>query len=164
MGLLDFIQTADPRKVWAVEVQKGDDQVTLLESTQDCFMPLVIPAAGGSSSAAAAEVSVPTEERQGEERVVSEQPKKVKRKRLVKQSDALPAKKLRMDHPSLASGTGGKTLANLEQIMPEGSHLLAREQHVAPSVVPPSQEGEGFVDLFAQGSCQILATVTFHIF
>ncbi|GJW72584.1 hypothetical protein Tco_0129501 [Tanacetum coccineum] len=182
MGLLDFIQTADPRKVRAVEVQKGADQVTLLESTKDCFMPLVIPAAGGSSSAAAAEVPVLTEERQedvapedaylnladpdedaiavrqGEERVVSEQPKKVKRRRLVKQSDALPAKKLRMDHPSLASGTGGKTLANLEQIMPEGSHLLAREQPVAPSVVLPSQEGEGFVDLSAQGSFQILAT------
>ncbi|GJU75224.1 hypothetical protein Tco_1272294 [Tanacetum coccineum] len=181
MGLLDFIQTADPRKVRAVEVQKGADQVTLLESTKDCFMPLVIPAAGGSSSAAAAEVSVPAEERQesvapedaylnladpdedaiavrqGEERVVSEQPKKVKKRRL-KQSDALPAKKLRTDHPSLASGTGGKTLANLEQIMPEGSHLLAQEQPVAPSVVPPSQESEGFVDLSAQGSFQILAT------
>ncbi|GKF67689.1 hypothetical protein Tco_0197368 [Tanacetum coccineum] len=64
IGLLDFIQTADPRKVRAVEVQKGSDQVTLLESTKDCFMPLVIPAAGGSSSAAAAEVPVPTEERQ----------------------------------------------------------------------------------------------------
>ncbi|GJW77536.1 hypothetical protein Tco_0139218 [Tanacetum coccineum] len=149
MGLLDFIQTADPRKVRAVEVQKGVDQVMLLESTKDCFIPLVILAAGGSSSAAAAE---------GEERVVSEQPKKVKRKRLVKQSDTLPAKKLRTDHPSLASGTGGKTLANLEQIMPEGSYLLAREQPVAPSVVPPSQEGEGFVDLSAQWSFQILAT------
>ncbi|GKD04873.1 hypothetical protein Tco_1179847, partial [Tanacetum coccineum] len=53
MGLLDFIKTADPRKVRAVEVQKGDDQVTLLESTRNCFMPLVIPAAGGSSSVAA---------------------------------------------------------------------------------------------------------------
>ncbi|GJW28543.1 hypothetical protein Tco_0045418 [Tanacetum coccineum] len=143
MGLLDFIQTADPRKVRAVEVQKGADQVTLLESTKDYFMPLVIPAVGGSSSVVAAEVSVPTEERQesvaledaylnladpdedaiavrqGEERVVSEQPKKVKGK---------------------------------------GSHLLAREQPVAPSVVPPSQEGEGFVDLSAQGSFQILTT------
>ncbi|GKA54366.1 hypothetical protein Tco_0753315 [Tanacetum coccineum] len=27
MGLLDFIKTADPRKVRAVEVQKGDDQL-----------------------------------------------------------------------------------------------------------------------------------------
>ncbi|GKE38233.1 hypothetical protein Tco_1461638 [Tanacetum coccineum] len=138
IGLLDFIRTADPRKVRAIEVQKGADQVTLRESTKDCFMPLVILAAGGSSSAVAAEVPVLTEERQedvapedaylnladpdedaiavrqGEEMVVSEQPKKVKRRRLVKQSDALPAKKLRTDHPSLASGTGGKTLANLD--------------------------------------------------
>ncbi|GKF76957.1 hypothetical protein Tco_0229427, partial [Tanacetum coccineum] len=143
---------------------------------------LVIPAAGGSSCAVAAEVPFPTEERQedvapedaylnladpdedviavrqGEERVVSEQPKKVKRRILVKQSNALPAKKLRTNHPSLSSGTGGKTLANLEQIMPEGSHLLAREQPVAPSLVPPSREGEGFVDLSTQRSFQILAT------
>ncbi|GKD00109.1 gypsy type transposase, partial [Tanacetum coccineum] len=154
MGLLDFIQTADPRKVRAVEVQKGADQVMLLKSTKDCFMPLVIPAVGGSSSAAAAEVPVPTEERQedvapedaylnlaypdedaiavrqGDERVVSEHPKKVKKRRLVKQSDALPAKKLRMDHPSLAFDTSGKTLA----------------------------KGKGFVDLSAQGSFQILTT------
>ncbi|GKF96476.1 hypothetical protein Tco_0289211, partial [Tanacetum coccineum] len=52
----------------------------------------------------------------------------------MKQSDALPAKKLMMNHPSLASGTGGKTLANLEQIMPEASYLLAQEQPVSPYV------------------------------
>ncbi|GJV83350.1 hypothetical protein Tco_1523248 [Tanacetum coccineum] len=58
---------------------------------------------------------------------------------MAKQSDALNAKKLRTDHPFLTSGISGETLANLEQIMPEGSHLLAREQPVAPSVVPPSE-------------------------
>ncbi|GJX86440.1 hypothetical protein Tco_0337214 [Tanacetum coccineum] len=121
-----------------VVVQKGDDQVTLLESTRHCFMPLVIPAAEGSSSATAAEVSASTEEgqedvapeeayleledpdegttavRQSEEEVVTEQPKKVKKKRLLKQSDVLLAKMLRVDHPTLISGTGGKTLAGLE--------------------------------------------------
>ncbi|GKG40508.1 hypothetical protein Tco_0467285, partial [Tanacetum coccineum] len=61
MGLLDFIKTADPRKVQAVEVQKGDDQVKLLESTRHCFMSLDPPATGGSSSAAAPEVSNPAE-------------------------------------------------------------------------------------------------------
>ncbi|GKD41234.1 hypothetical protein Tco_1261441 [Tanacetum coccineum] len=61
MGLLDFIKTADPRKVRAVEVQKGDDQVPLLESTRHCFMPLVIPAAGGSGSIVATEIPAPTE-------------------------------------------------------------------------------------------------------
>ncbi|GKA55190.1 hypothetical protein Tco_0754139 [Tanacetum coccineum] len=153
MGLLDFIQTAGPRKVRAVKVQKGADQVPVpIEERQEDVAPedAYLNLADPDKDAIAV--------RQGEERVVSEQPKKVKRRRLVKQSDALPAKKLRTDHPSLASGTGGKTLANLEQIMPEGSHLLAREQPVAPSVVPPSQEGEGFVDLSAQGSFQILAT------
>ncbi|GJZ68358.1 hypothetical protein Tco_0631598 [Tanacetum coccineum] len=71
MDLFDFIETADPRKVQAVEVQKGDDQVTLLESTRHCFMHLVIPAAGGSSSAAAVELSAPTEE--GQEDVAPEE-------------------------------------------------------------------------------------------
>ncbi|GJZ03674.1 hypothetical protein Tco_0536949 [Tanacetum coccineum] len=182
MVLLDFIKTTNPRKVRAVKVQKGDDQVTLLESTRHCFMPLVIPAAGGSSSIAATEIPAPTEGgqedvaeenayleladpdegtamvRQSEE-VVTEQPKKIKKKRLIKQSDVLPAKKLRTDHPSLASGTGGKTLAGLEQIMPAGSRLLAREQSATPSVAPPSQESESFVDLSAQASLQIRTTV-----
>ncbi|GKB64451.1 hypothetical protein Tco_0920637, partial [Tanacetum coccineum] len=64
---------------------------------------------------------------QSDEEVVTEQPKKIKRKILIKQSNVLPAKRLRTDHPSIASGTGGKTLAGLEQIMPTGSHLLVRE-------------------------------------
>ncbi|GJZ60817.1 hypothetical protein Tco_0616633, partial [Tanacetum coccineum] len=183
MGLFDFIKTADPRKVQAVEVQKGDDQVTLLESTRHCFMPLVIPAAGGSSSAAAAEVSAPTEEgqedvapeeayleladpdegttavRQSEEEVVTEQPKKVKKKRLLKQSDVLPAKKLRVDHPTLVSGTGGKTLAGLEQIRLADSRLPDREQLAFHSVAPSSQESEGFLDSSAQTNLRIHTTV-----
>ncbi|GJY73230.1 hypothetical protein Tco_0477661 [Tanacetum coccineum] len=183
MGLFDFIKTPDPRKVQAVEVQKGADQVKLLESTEHCFMPLVPRAPGGSSSAAGAEVFAPVEERledvdaddayfklvdpskdmviarRGKEGVVTEQPKKIKKKRLIKQSDVLLARKLRTDHPSLASGTRGKTLAGLEQIMPVGSRLLAREQFATPSVAPPSQESESFVDLSAQASLQIRTTV-----
>ncbi|GJR18229.1 reverse transcriptase domain-containing protein [Tanacetum coccineum] len=182
IGLLDFIKTADTRKVRAVEVQKGDDQVTLLESTRHCFMPLVIPAAGGSSSVVATEVSAPNEGgkedvaeenayleladpdegtamvRQSEEEVVTERPKKIKKKRPTRQSDVLPAKKLRTDHPSLTSGTKGKTLAGLEQIMPAGSRLLTREQSATPSVAPP-QESVSFVDLSAQVSLQIHTTV-----
>ncbi|GJY43040.1 hypothetical protein Tco_0431253 [Tanacetum coccineum] len=146
-------------------------------------MPLVPRAPGGSSSAAGAEVSAPVEERledvaaddaylelvdpgedtvvarRGEEEVVTKQPKKIKKKRLIKRIDVLPAKKLRTDHPSLASGTRGKTLAGLEQIMPAGSRLLAREQSATPSVAPPSQESESFVDLSAQASLQIRTTV-----
>ncbi|GJY96843.1 hypothetical protein Tco_0513753 [Tanacetum coccineum] len=152
MGLFDFIKTADPRKVQAVEVQKGDDQVTLLKSTRHCFMPLVIPAARGSSSVVAAEVSALTGEgqkdvapeeayleladpdegttvaRQSEDEVVTEQPKKVKKKRLLKQSDVLPAKKLRVYHPTLIFDTGGKTFAGLEQMRLAGSRLPDREQ------------------------------------
>ncbi|GJT73058.1 hypothetical protein Tco_1032344 [Tanacetum coccineum] len=143
MGLLDFIKTADPRKVQAVEVQKKDDQVKLLESTSHCFMPLVTPAAGGSSSAAAPEVSAPEVsapaevepenvvpedtylDLTGPDEVVATQPGKSKRKRLGKQSDTLPAKQLRKDHPSFATGTGGKTLAGLRQLMPT-SPLVSR--------------------------------------
>ncbi|GJZ78503.1 hypothetical protein Tco_0643340 [Tanacetum coccineum] len=96
--------------------------------------------------------------RQSEEEVVTERPKKIKKKRPTKQSDNLPAKKLRTNHPSLASGTRGKTLAGLEQIMPAGSRLLAREQSATPSVAPP-QESASFVDLSAQASLQIRTTM-----
>ncbi|GKF29019.1 hypothetical protein Tco_0095361, partial [Tanacetum coccineum] len=64
----------------------------------------------------------------------------------------------------LASGTRGKTLAGLEQIMPAGSHLLAREQSDTPSVAPPSQESECFVDLSAQASLQICTTVGSYVY
>ncbi|GKC47116.1 hypothetical protein Tco_1064838 [Tanacetum coccineum] len=117
MGLLDFIKTADPRKVQAVEVQKKDDQVKLLESTSHCFMPLVTPAAGGSSSAAALKVSAPE---------VSAPAEGSPRGRgWGKQSDTLPAQQLMKDHPSFATGTGGKTLAGLRQLMPT-SPLVSR--------------------------------------
>ncbi|GKE58741.1 hypothetical protein Tco_1497926, partial [Tanacetum coccineum] len=97
--------------------------------------------------------------RQSEEEVVTEQSKKVKKRRLQKQSDALPAKKLRTDHPALTSGAGGKTLAGLEQIRPAGSRLPDREQFVFPSVDPPSQESEGFLDSSARTNLRICTTV-----
>ncbi|GKA71648.1 putative reverse transcriptase domain-containing protein [Tanacetum coccineum] len=97
--------------------------------------------------------------RQSEEEVVTEQSKKAKKRRLQKQSDVLPAKKLRKDHPALASGAGGKTLAGLEQIRPAGSRLPDREQFVFPSVAPPSQESEGFLDSSARTNLRICTTV-----
>ncbi|GJU36882.1 hypothetical protein Tco_1185236 [Tanacetum coccineum] len=154
MGLLDYIRTADPRKVQAVEVQKGEEQVTLLDSIKHCFVsldaPVAVQQASGSGYGAGPEVSAPS----AEENVVAEenfspegtyldladpegdvvvvekgdvaqkQPEKAKRKKLLKQSDPLPAKRLRIYHPSLASGTGGKTLASLRRTIPEGSLLL----------------------------------------
>ncbi|GJV65620.1 hypothetical protein Tco_1476448 [Tanacetum coccineum] len=151
MGLLDYIRTADPRKVQAVEVQKGEEQVTLFDSIKHCFVSLDAPAAAhqasGSGSGAGAEVSAPSVEGNvveenvipesaflnpidpefdvtvAEKDVAQRQPEKAKRKKLLKRSDPLPAKRLRIDHPSLASGTGGKSLANLRQSLPEGSFL-----------------------------------------
>ncbi|GKG52152.1 hypothetical protein Tco_0547027, partial [Tanacetum coccineum] len=91
-------------------------------------MPLVVPATRGSSSAAVAWVSAPTKEgredaamkdayleladlyegtttvKQSEEAVVAEQPKKIKKKRSLKESDVLPAKRLRADHFTLVFG------------------------------------------------------------
>ncbi|GKB30175.1 hypothetical protein Tco_0869576, partial [Tanacetum coccineum] len=54
----------------------------------------------------------------GPDKVVMTQSGTSKRKRLGKQSDTLPAKQLRKDHPSFATGTGGKTLVGLRQLMP----------------------------------------------
>ncbi|GKE51392.1 hypothetical protein Tco_1486548 [Tanacetum coccineum] len=154
MGLLDYIRTADPRKVQAVEVQKGEEQVTLLESTKHCFVSLDAPAAvhqaSGSGSGAGSKAYAPSagETVVAEEDVIpagtyvdlvdpegdlpvvekgdaaQKQPEKAKRKKLLKQSDPLPAKRLRIDHPSLASGTGGKSLASLRRTLPEGSLIL----------------------------------------
>ncbi|GJZ11024.1 hypothetical protein Tco_0545783, partial [Tanacetum coccineum] len=154
MGLLDYIRTSDPRKVQAVEVQKGEEKVTLLESIKHCFMsldaPSVVQQASGSGSGAGPEVSAPSAEENvvAEENVIpmgtyldladpkgdltvvekgdvaQKQPEKAKRKKLLKQSDTLPAKRLMIDHPSLASGTGGKTLTSLRRTILEGSLLL----------------------------------------
>ncbi|GJU68156.1 hypothetical protein Tco_1254415 [Tanacetum coccineum] len=147
-------RTADPRKVQAVEVQKGEEQVKLLDSIKHCFVSLDAPAVvqqeGGSGSGTGPEVSASSAEENvvAGENVISvgtyldlmdpegdltvaekgdaarKQPEKAKRKKLLKQSDTLPAKRLRVDHPSLASGTGGKTLASLRWTIPEGSLLL----------------------------------------
>ncbi|GJR95445.1 hypothetical protein Tco_0267619 [Tanacetum coccineum] len=142
MGLLDFIKTADPRKVQAVEVQKKDDQVKLLESTSHCFMSLVTPAAGGSSSATAPEVSAHEVSAPAEvepENVVPEGHhldfdramschdtvgKVSKGRGWCADVVHLPAKQLRKDHPSLATGTGGKTLAGLRKLMPTSPIVL----------------------------------------
>ncbi|GJV30860.1 hypothetical protein Tco_1391260 [Tanacetum coccineum] len=63
MGLLDYIRTADPRKVQTVEVQKGEEQVTLFDSIKHCFVSLDAPAmahqASGSGSGVGAEVFAP---------------------------------------------------------------------------------------------------------
>ncbi|GKF12000.1 hypothetical protein Tco_0049926, partial [Tanacetum coccineum] len=127
--------------------EKGQESV----AEEDAYLELVDPGKGT------------TMVRQSDEEVVTEQPKKIKKKRLTKQSDILPTKKLRTDHPSLTSGTGGKTLAGLEQIIPAGSRLLAREQSATPSVAPP-QESESFADLSAQVSLQICTTVGRYVY
>ncbi|GJY08783.1 gypsy type transposase [Tanacetum coccineum] len=161
MGLLDYIRTADPRKVQAVEVQKGEEQVTLFDSIKHCFVSLNAPAAAhqasGSGSGVGTEVSVSSAEGNvveenvipegaflnptdpecdvtvAEKDVAQRQPEKAKRKKLLKRSDPLPAKRLRIDHPSLASGTGGKSLASLRQSLPEGSLTLGAS---SPADIP----------------------------
>ncbi|GKF38936.1 hypothetical protein Tco_0118997, partial [Tanacetum coccineum] len=76
--------------------------------------------------------------RQSKEEVVTEHPKKVKKKRLLKQSDVLPAKKLRTDHPTLISGTGGKTLAGLEQIRQAKVFWILLPKRTSESVISSS--------------------------
>ncbi|GJU40028.1 reverse transcriptase domain-containing protein [Tanacetum coccineum] len=130
MGLLDFIKTADPRKVWAVEVQKGNDQIpALIERGQeivaeeDAYLESADPSEGT------------TMVRHSDEDVVTEQPKKVKKKRLTKQSDVLPAKRLRMDHLPCFRYRG-KTLVGLEQIMRQALVLLSGNRLLLPYVAP----------------------------
>ncbi|GKB34508.1 hypothetical protein Tco_0879450 [Tanacetum coccineum] len=171
MGLLDYIRTDDPRKVQAVEVRKEEEQVTLFDSIKHCFISLDAPAAAhqasGSGSGAGAEVSAPFVEGNvvGEnvipestslnlidpecdgtltkKDVAQRQPEKAKRKKLLKPSDPLPAKRLRTDHPSLASGIGGKSLASLRQSLPEGSFTLGVSSPTdIPTHVTVSSQGK----------------------
>ncbi|GKA58918.1 hypothetical protein Tco_0758231 [Tanacetum coccineum] len=136
MGLFDFIKIADPQKVQAVEVQKGADQVKLLESIEHYFMPLVPRAPGGNSSAAGTEVSAPVEERLED----------------VAADDAyLELVDPGEDMVVVRRGEG--------EIMSVGSRLLAQERSATSSVAPPSLESESFVDLSAQASLQIHTTV-----
>ncbi|GJR81797.1 reverse transcriptase domain-containing protein [Tanacetum coccineum] len=108
----------------------GEEQVTLLDSIKYCFVSLDAPAAvqqaSGSGSGAGPEVSVPSAEEnlgwKGDP--LRSRPGEAKGKIVKKADDTLPAKRLRIDHPSLASGTGGKTLASLRRTIPEGSLLL----------------------------------------
>ncbi|GKE86570.1 hypothetical protein Tco_1560312, partial [Tanacetum coccineum] len=111
MGLLDYIRTAYPRKVQAVEVQKGEEQVTLFDSIKHCFVSLdalaAVHQASGSGSGAGAEVSVSS----AEGNVVEE--------------NLLPEGAfLDLTDPDLASGTGGKSLASLRRTLPKGSLIL----------------------------------------
>ncbi|GKD24594.1 hypothetical protein Tco_1230808, partial [Tanacetum coccineum] len=109
----------------AVEVQKGEEQVTLFDSIKHCFVSLDAPAAAhqasGSGSGAGAEVFAPSAEGNVvEENVIPEGAFLD----LTDSEGDVAAKRLRVDHPSLASGTGGKTLASLRWTIPEGSLLL----------------------------------------
>ncbi|GJS90738.1 hypothetical protein Tco_0773374 [Tanacetum coccineum] len=71
-------------------------------------MSMVIPVAGGSSFAAVVEVFAPTEE--GQENLAPEDAylELADPDKGTTVSDVLPAKKLRIDHPTLVSGTDGK--------------------------------------------------------
>ncbi|GJW09129.1 hypothetical protein Tco_1571552 [Tanacetum coccineum] len=126
MGLLDYIRTADPRKVQEVEVQKGEDgsgaglEVSAPSAEENVVMEENVLPEGTFLDLTDPKGDVTVVEKD----VAQKQPKKAKRKKLLKQSDPLPAKILRVDHPSLASGTGGKTLASLRRTIPEGSLLL----------------------------------------
>ncbi|GJX35229.1 hypothetical protein Tco_0246786 [Tanacetum coccineum] len=142
MGLLDFIKTADPRKVRVVEVQKGDDQILAptergQESVaeEDAYLELADPGEGTAMV------------RQSNEEVVTKQPKNIKKKRLTKQSDVLPAKKLGTDHPSLASRYPEDT-ANSHQTT--STKDKAQPRMLIQFLAGPSQleESEGSDDSF----------------
>ncbi|GJU36169.1 hypothetical protein Tco_1184523 [Tanacetum coccineum] len=128
------MSTRRERSHSGVEVQKKD--VAGIQDAEEVGEAERIPIL--PSSAAAPEVSAPVEvepenvvpedtylDLTGPDEVVVTQSGKSKRKRLGEQSDTLPAKQLRKDHPSLATGTGGKTLAGLRQLMPT-SPLVSR--------------------------------------
>ncbi|GJY56943.1 hypothetical protein Tco_0456058 [Tanacetum coccineum] len=148
MGLLDYIRTADPRKVQAVEVQKGKEHVTLLDSIKHCFVSLDAPAAvqqaSGSGSGAGPEVSAPSagENVVAEENVIPEMRSRSRRregrgqggKSCQKQGDTLPAKDEDKIILALLLGTGGRHFVSLRRTIRKaplllGSFILQRSVH-----------------------------------
>ncbi|GJW81017.1 hypothetical protein Tco_0144992 [Tanacetum coccineum] len=127
MGLLDYIRTVDPEK-WLLALHQASG------SGSGVGHEVSAPSAGGNVVAEENVIPVgtyvdlvdPKDDLTVVEKgdAAQKQPEKAKREKLSKQSDPLPAKRLRIDHPSLASGTGGKTLASLRRTIPEGSLLL----------------------------------------
>ncbi|GJR05255.1 hypothetical protein Tco_0528239 [Tanacetum coccineum] len=151
--LLDYIRIAEPQKVQADKssCRKGEPIGRCLDSIKHALFPWMLAVAHQASGCVAcnwllSSCFVPrgnvVEENvipEGafldltdpecdvtvvEKDVAQKQPEKAKRKKLLKRSDPLPAKRLRIDHPSLASGTGGKSLASLRRTLPEGSLIL----------------------------------------
>ncbi|GJR30437.1 hypothetical protein Tco_1106669, partial [Tanacetum coccineum] len=124
MGLLDYIKTADPRKVQAVEEGgsgSGAGPEVLAPAAEENVAAKNIVLVGTYLDLEDPEDDLLVAEKGGATRKQSDN---AKRKKLSKQSDTLPAKRLRVDHPSLASGTGGKSLASLRRTIPEGSLAL----------------------------------------
>ncbi|GKE15306.1 hypothetical protein Tco_1422883 [Tanacetum coccineum] len=109
-----------------MEIQKKDDQVNLLESTSHCFMSLVTPATGGSSSDAAPEVSASEVSAPAEVEPENVVPEDTYLDLMEPDADLAAAwpEELRKDHPNLATGTGGKTLDGLRQLMPTSPIVL----------------------------------------
>ncbi|GKC03089.1 hypothetical protein Tco_0994699 [Tanacetum coccineum] len=100
------------RRIMEVKRGEADIQAHVVQSARITDVPVYTAAAEMGGSSSALEVSAPAEADLATarpEEVATTQSGKSKRKRLVKQSDTLAAKQLRKDHPSFATGTGGKT-------------------------------------------------------
>ncbi|GJS34315.1 hypothetical protein Tco_0532697 [Tanacetum coccineum] len=121
MGLLDYIRTADPRKVQAVEVQKGEEQVTLFDSIKHCFVSLDAPAAAHQASGSGSGAVLRFLFRPRKETCLVEE-------NVLPESAFLdltdPECDIKIEHPEPASGTGGSSLASPEETLPEGSLIL----------------------------------------
>ncbi|GJS41683.1 hypothetical protein Tco_0566726 [Tanacetum coccineum] len=161
MGLLDYIRTADPRKVQAVEVQKGEEQKWCSGS-----------GAGPEVSALSAEENIVAEENiipvgtyldlidPEDDLIMAEkgdaarkQPEKAKRKKLLKQSDTLPAKRLRADVHTQVTVRNSRvadapvyTTADTVTSS-RGKTLAAPTSDVGGSSQPETSEGEKDVEI-----------------
>ncbi|GKA49039.1 hypothetical protein Tco_0741997 [Tanacetum coccineum] len=164
-----FLLIKLPSGVQAVEVQKGEEQVTLFDSIKHCFVSLDAPAAAhqasGSGSWAGAEISAPSVKGNVvEENVIPGRAfldltdpdvnvtvsridvcsvvstEKAKIKKLLKVNEPLPAKRFERDHPSLDSGKVG--IACLSEAVPSPKAPLslgASSPAEHPPIIPWSR-------------------------
>ncbi|GKE07741.1 hypothetical protein Tco_1411292 [Tanacetum coccineum] len=147
MDLFSFIRHSDPTKLLIGEKNVADGEAKLLTMTQGRVVPLVpLTSAASGGSGDSIDKMFDEGDNAGQENPTERSDDKAKRKRKVT-GDASgsdhPPKKLRDDYHAATPNVGGKSLAAIRGLMPEGSSVLSgvTEPLVVASVTPTLDGG-----------------------
>ncbi|GKA64656.1 hypothetical protein Tco_0764363 [Tanacetum coccineum] len=134
MDLFAFIRHSDPTKVRIGEREPAEREVKLLKLTEGrtvSFNPPVLAVSGDSGDSIdkffdEGNDDVPKETiAKDVSEVVAEKSKKKQKRKVVGDASGstFPPKRLREDHHAAASNTGGKSLAAIRNLVPDGSSV-----------------------------------------